>query len=684
MAVGPSRDSRVFAAIAAPDARVNAVAVALVAALLAFVAGLCLQPVTESDLFFRLKVGQEILAHRHLMDRNTFSFTAPDHPDLDLAWLFEVAVALAFRAGGYRAIVLAKTVVVATSFGLAFAACRRRGASAVAAAVWLAAAAWVMRERLVERPHIISFAGEAVVLVALADARRSWSRARVLGFGALMVLWANGHAGVFVGVLMLGSAAAGFAIARDVRTALQVLRLGALAAGAAFVTPAGPGLLRYLALHVVLPRIHTIDEFRAATWRSDAPFFVGVAVGTAVMVASVLVEGRRCRPAPSPGSSRPLPSPPGLVSLLSLAPELLPVVVVVALGFASVRFSADAALVAAPLLATRATFLAAAWRTRPPRLDGRAAALAVIALLLATALVPRLAELRAGRRFLAIGLDPAVVPWDAIRFVDLNGLRERMYNDFETGSYLALQGYPRARVFIDPRLPAYPEELHRLLGNFDLDRAAWDRAMEEYGVTSALLAYAGVNRRVAWWEPERWALVYRAGDARVFVRRLPRWSDFIRAHEIPATFRFAVETGAETLPLEVPPAASPVPGCEWQRRLGDLLFDLDSGALRRARAHYEQALNAPGCLARADESALAAWLGATALGDRAYERALSLLDRALTLDPGEARTRVNRALVYEALGRTRDAAVDWSRLAADAPSTPLGKLAASRARRVAP
>jgi hypothetical protein len=134
--------------------------------------------------------------------------------------------------------------------------------------------------------------------------------------------------------------------------------------------------------------------------------------------------------------------------------------------------------------------------------------------------------------------------------------------------------------------------------------------MQHYGVESALLAYADLNRRVSWWDPSRWALVYRQHDARVFVRRLPRWRALIAAREIPATFSFTVEEGTATLPLDAPPPGSPVPECEWQRRLGDLLFELDDGKPARAVAAYRRALAAPaGCLAPDDERALRRWLG---------------------------------------------------------------------------
>src|SRR5688500_13912526 len=136
-------------------------------ALLVLVAGLCLVPMAETDLFFRTKVGEEILRTHAIPGKNFFSFTYPEHPDLDRAWLFDVAAAALYRLGGFPAVVRGKTAVVMAVFAGAYHACRRRGAGPVAAALALAAAAFVMRERLVERPHLFSLAGEVAVLAAL-------------------------------------------------------------------------------------------------------------------------------------------------------------------------------------------------------------------------------------------------------------------------------------------------------------------------------------------------------------------------------------------------------------------------------------------------------------------------------------------------------------------------------------
>src|SRR5580765_927714 len=102
--------------------------------LLAFVAELSLRPMAESDLFFRIKSGQEILARHGLPGRNLFSFTYPDYPDVDAAWLFEVGAAALYGRGGFPAIVVAKTAVLLAAFALAFWLCRRRGAGPAAAA----------------------------------------------------------------------------------------------------------------------------------------------------------------------------------------------------------------------------------------------------------------------------------------------------------------------------------------------------------------------------------------------------------------------------------------------------------------------------------------------------------------------------------------------------------------------
>ncbi len=630
------------------DANANGrqlVPAALLLALLAAVAALALEPLSESDVFFRVRCGQEILARHALPGRNLFSFTYPDHPDLDTAWLFEVGAALLVRLGGLPALVVAKTAVLVATFAGAFVVCRRRGAGPVASALALAAAALAVRERFVERPHLFSLAGD-VALLALIDALAvaDTARARRLGVATLatVILWANLHAGVFLAPVLLALAALG-AWLDDRRPPLALAWLAGGAALATLATPVGFGLYRYLGLHLVLPALHPVDEFRAATWISDAPLLL---FGIAAVAGGTFVRPRVAR-------------------------VLLPAVALGVLALRSVRFGADFALVAAPILAVGLGRLGA-------RINGRLPALTVAAALAAWAVGPRVLAARQGRPAFALGLDESVVPLDAIRFATEHGLRARMYNDFEIGSYLLFEGPPRHPVFVDPRLPAYPPEFHALLGRADLTRDEWNAAMERYGVDAALLAYAGLNRRVAWWDPARWALVYRANDARVFVRRSPEHRALIADREVPATFSFTAAEGTTTLPVTDRPAASPVSQCEWQRRLGDLLFELDDAASPRARAAYARALADAGCLETSREAKLCAFLGALELEALHFDAADTLLTRAISKGDPELTTRANRAFAWEALGRRFDAATAWADVAARGRGTPLADVATKR------
>ncbi|HSS39811.1 MAG TPA: hypothetical protein VLT58_13680 [Polyangia bacterium] len=637
----------------------------LPAALLIFVAGLALRPMAESDLFFHLATGEEILRRHALVTTNLFSFTYPDAPNLDTSWLAEVGGALVFRWGGFPAVVVAKTFVLLLAFAVAYRACRRLGAGALATTVVLAAAAFVGRERFVERPHVFSLLGEAVTLSAIGalEAGGAAARRAALWFLPAVVVWSNLHAGVFAAPLMLAGAALALAATGERAGA----RRTALAAGASVLammaTPVGVGCFRYLRLHLQLPVVHPVDEFRVPSWSSDAPlllYMAALAGAAAVTLAVNPGQGRR-----------------------AIVRALGPALPLALLAGHAVRFGADAALLGAPVLALAAR---GRWAGEEGAARRPLAALAAVVLLLGLTVGPPVAAGASSPERWGIGLDTRELPLDAIAFVNENGLRERMYNDFEIGSYLLFDpvgGYPHNRVFVDPRLPAYPLEMHRLLGRADLSREAWGAAMDRYGVESALLTYAGINRRVAWWDPAQWALVWSASDARVFVRRLPRFRELIARLEIPATFAFSADEGAATLPLEGRPAASPVSDCEWARRRGDLLVGLDGALSDRARTAYGQALAAPAdCLARADESRLGAWLGSVALGEKRPGDALPLLDRALAAGNHDVGTLTSRAEALEALGRRPAAASAWRQLATQVADPSVATRARARAARL--
>jgi hypothetical protein len=558
-------------------------------AALAFVLHRALVPMEETDLFFHLAIGEQIVARHEIPFRNQYSFTWPDHPDPDLSWAFQVAVALVYRAGGFPGIVLLKALLIALALALVHRAARARGAGPLAAAAATLLALWGAEQRLVERPHLVTFVGIGALLVALDPLARRPRRLWLLAAGALV--WANFHAGVFFAPLVTGLFAAGLwlegRLAGEDRLA-PAAALAAAAAGAAVAalgTPAGLRLVGYLRWHTGLGSTRNVEEFRAADPLNDPGLFV-----LALLVVLTLLALRRRAP----------------------WRWALPALVTFPLALRSVRFAAEWSLLAAPLAAVGLEQAAAFLRARAPRArragpGPRAAALLAAAL----GVAGLLAAERRGHP-LRLGLAPDVVPFDAIAFATRTGLRERMFHNLDVGCYLLWEGWPRYRVFQDARLPAYPDDFHRALDRTPLAPAAFDALLRRYGVDAALLNHAGVNMRAGSFDPDEWALVYvgrawRRHDALVFARRAPRHAAVIAAHEVPLRPRFTFADGTWLEPLWEPPPATPVPPCEWLRRLAAVLET--EGRPAEALVAQGRALVA-GCLGPADETRVRARLGA--------------------------------------------------------------------------
>jgi hypothetical protein len=539
------------------------------AALLLFVAGRCLVPMDETDLFFNLRLGEIVLATHSVPRTNLLSFTAPDVPDVNLAWLFQIVLALAYRAGAIAGTVVLKTAFVLATFAVLFRVALRRGAHPAAAAAALALAAWAAEPRFVERPHLVTFLGLALTLLALERAEAGRPRA-LFALVPAGLAWANANSCFFLAPALLLLYAAGAALEGRRGDARRAALVAVALAPLVLATPSGAGALTYIANHFRMPSLRPLQEYRAASWPLDGPFFLLAAALAATLLAP-------------PSGARPWR-------------HLLPAFALGILGARRIRFVAEFALCAGPLVAVAATRLlsAAAARLKAPARAAVVLAAAVGASLPVATLAPRADAARRGDPVLELGLEPDLVPAAALRFADEHGLRERMYNDLEVGSYLAWEGWPRYRVFQDPRINGYPASMHAFLRRADLTRADWQGFLDGFGVTSALVSYPSLNPRAALFDPARWALVYHAGDGLLFARRDAPHAALIRDHEVPLTFaRDAnVDDGISERVLEARPAASPVPDGEWRARVAETFVERGEDA--RARPLYEQVLRAGG------------------------------------------------------------------------------------------
>jgi len=630
-------------------------------ALLLFAATRCLVPMDETDLFFNLRLGDLIRATHRIPRTNLLSFTYPQARDINLAWLFQVLLSWVFERGGVAATIWLKTAFVEATLTVLFLTARRASAPPAPTALFLALATWAAEPRFVERPHLVTFLGLALLALSLAclEAGRPWRLRWLVPWG---LLWANANSCFAFAPLLLLLYAAGARWddrAHATRTRDWALRAAAIFGPLVLVNPSGLYTLRYLANHWRMPSLRPLQEYRHVLWPVDAPFvFLAVAAG---LVALAYAWSRRRAAARFDGWR-----------------FVLPCACLAFLASCRIRFVAEFALLVAPATAIGASRLLPLSRlTRVPFRS-----MAAVAVFLA--LVPKLVSHRRGDPWLELGLEPGLVPFAAVAFLDAHDLRRRLYHDMEVGSYLswdesaASLGRPSLAgerpaaaqtkiihpVFQDPRINGYPEAFHAVLRRDDLSPASWQAFLSAWDIDAALLTFPEANPRAPWFTPGAWALVFRSADALVFVRRDRLHAAGLDDAEIPVTFVRRLDGQVDPVPLAGPPPG--FPRCLWFQRLGD--FALERRDTASALDHYAASLDATTpagpherpCL---DTHGLAALRTTAAL--LALERGEATRALALLGDEGEdEEASTTRGWALSALGRWEDAEQAFARVLA--------------------
>ncbi len=152
------------------------------------------QELFDADVWWHLRAGRWILEHRSVPRTDPFTFGSAGQPWVDLHWLFQVGLTLAFAAGGVAGTILlaATGAAVAVAAGLAL---RPRTSP-----VWVVAAAWtpgvlLASTRFDPRPEIVTLGCLSAFFGILLRAREKpvWLWLLV----PIQVLWVNTH-GLFI------------------------------------------------------------------------------------------------------------------------------------------------------------------------------------------------------------------------------------------------------------------------------------------------------------------------------------------------------------------------------------------------------------------------------------------------------------------------------------------------------
>jgi hypothetical protein len=457
---------------------------------------------TDPDLWGHIRFGQAFIANRHLIDRDSYSYSAPGAPWHDYEWLAEVVIALVYNAAGVAGLKLWKFACTALTVIFVVDTEAETGASISTQLLVLLLAALGLVLQMQLRPQMFTFVLLGALLALLT--RDNYRHRAPLWLAVpMMALWANLHGGWVIGLATLAVYTAGATLYdlakgdgfnRGCR--LGVINLGALLA--TLLNPYGVGLWRAVAWALLAPYKRLANEewqpmlfAMARQWhQAHSGIFVYVAV-----IALVV----------------------GLATAYALAPHgddspLVAIAAMMAVGaWLSVRNMGLVAMTASGPLARHLDMVRQKWRTGAVPPASRPVNQWVI-LALGVALMFKMG-------LFSKHLDSdQPYPADALAFMHVHHLEGRILNKWGWGGYLIWHTAPGSKIFIDGRDDTVypPQVVHQyLLFHFNLPGGA--RVLDAYPHDFVLIATAAPARHLM--EQRRdWKLLYRDDNSLLYAR----------------------------------------------------------------------------------------------------------------------------------------------------------------------
>jgi hypothetical protein len=175
-----------------------------------------LGPIADGDIYWHLAAGREMLRRRAVLRVDPFTASAFGRPWVDVHWLFQLAVAMVYRAAGFVGLTVVKAVMVAAGAVIATRAAERSGGAAArgACAVTLLGLLFLARHLLPLRPVMVTLLFIAIFIHTLEAQRAAGARRALLWLPAVQVIWVNCQGLAPLGPALVASYLAGAWLAR--------------------------------------------------------------------------------------------------------------------------------------------------------------------------------------------------------------------------------------------------------------------------------------------------------------------------------------------------------------------------------------------------------------------------------------------------------------------------------------
>jgi hypothetical protein len=500
--------------------------------------------VSDVDVGYHMRTGAYVLAGHGIPSENTFSYTTPNQTWLLQQWAPATIYYLVYAWGGLTALIAFKAFLGAAIMFLVWCSARSLTSKESLWPFWVVTVGLLIaRVRFFERPDL--FTALLFALTSYLDLR--FGRDRRWQWGALpliMALWANTHAGVIYGFVLLIVCAASEWV--DLLWEWYWKK-----------TDRGPvlGLFKREVLKSLMIRpISVIISFASAVVALELinpngfrVMLVPITQFTSKFWQSVILE---YHPPSWEGSKLFYLSLVGLVVLQVITWRKLRIrLLLLTLVFGYLACSSQRSILVYTIIAApHAAYLL----NQLPRLQAVIPWRFQTVLLPATWLLLSFLVILRDRTFLpGVGLYPPYYPMEIYRFIEREVPPQNIFNEMRYGGSMLWWLYPRFKPFIDGRGDAYTEEFwqNEYLPVLRVE-PAWREIFQKYQVHGVLLpihSRQAISKFAqALFSDPQWALVAYNDDTLLFLERTESNREIISQNEFrlvwPGDWAFSAVT----------------------------------------------------------------------------------------------------------------------------------------------
>jgi hypothetical protein len=427
-------------------------------------------PITDGDTGYHLKTGEYIVTHKAVPLYDIFSYTALNARWIAHYWLADVIFYLVYAVGGLWGLIIFVAAIAVLAYGVLFKTARASGSRSEIIAVSLGLFT-VFMVRIwslwVVRPQIFGFLIGAILLYFLEKWRLSRNRKWLYLTVPTLLIWANVHASVVLGIALVILYVGLFALRNIKRPKLWMTEavIAVLAALSTLINPNGYKILVYN--FIISPIVSFIGIFE---WRS-----LIVYLGPGGSYKAWLVFGFICF---SFGLIVWRLVKLGKASLgnvtwewvfLALAALLLPILSVRHVGFFPILIFPVFAWCLEGLFPKLSEFF-----------DRKSGIYVIGALGLALAVFGVF-------KIPSLSLDKSQLPEGASQFILEHKLQEPLYNTISHGSYLIWKLWPEYKVFVDGRSEVYSKDFWKDYKTIAEYGDGWQELFDKYNFNTVIL-----------------------------------------------------------------------------------------------------------------------------------------------------------------------------------------------------